>query len=76
MEFIQNEAKKGIHGNSTLTFSILDEKSSDFLQNLVLVEFSSKTRSLVDILISLFLGGTFEKFGKFSNFRMFLQGIG
>ena len=36
---------------SIVTFSILDEKSSDFLQKLVLVEISSKTRSFDDILI-------------------------
>ena len=34
------------------TSRVLDEKSSEFLKKLVLVEISSKTRSFVDILIS------------------------
>ena len=38
-------------GFRSLTSRVLDKNSSDFLQKLVLVEISSKTRSFVDILI-------------------------
>ena len=43
--------KKRVFLQLITTFSILDKKYPDFLQKLVLVEISSKTRSFDDILI-------------------------